>query len=328
MTNSGLYFVIDETLLVNSPSSIDQQFPKIIDNNTVNQKPLIFLQAEQDEIIDSAGQIIIVDSVNIGIRNSDVSFTSFGVMVFFCFEVSIEFSTFSDNREFGIAILGSQDVLINNNEVEANGDSGIIIIDSENIELTSNNLEGNQNNGLTLILTSDVTIEYNSFSSNNNYGIYFDTSLSTEVSWNNFIENSNAQAYSDDETVFIYNYWDDWTHQPNSNNDCFFDVPYPIEGSFDNEDPYPLREPVEEGALGSCQVLGQILGGGGAATDFFKEEQLLIGLITVSLALFVVVIRYSKLRKENYYLKRILKEQKPEDDLFPEEQPPEIEQLI
>jgi parallel beta-helix repeat protein len=325
MTNSGLYFVIDETLLVNSPSSIDQQFPKIIDNNTVNQKPLIFLQNVQDEIIDSAGQIIIVDSINVGIRNSDVSLASFGLMVFFSFDISIEFSTFSDNREFGIAIFGSQEVLINNNEVEANGDSGIIIIDSENIEITNNDLDGNQNNGLMLILNSDVLIEYNSFSSNSNYGIYFDTSLSTDVSWNNFIDNSNAQVYSDDEPVFIYNYWNDWTHQPNSNNDCFFDVPYPIEGSLDNEDPYPLRESVEEGNLGSCQVLGQLMPELGASTDFFKEEQLLIGLITVSLALFVMLIRYSKLRKENYYLKRILKEPKPEDDLFPEEQLPEIE---
>ena len=54
----------------------------IVENNTVNGKPLVYLEGESDEFIDNAGQIILVKCKNITVMNAEIKNTDVGIELF------------------------------------------------------------------------------------------------------------------------------------------------------------------------------------------------------------------------------------------------------
>ncbi len=72
--------------------------------------------------------------------------------------------------------------------------------------------------------TEDITVEYNSFLTNNLGG--------------------DSQALCDTtlNSLYIKNFWDDWT-SPDDNHDGYVDFPYDIDGAADTADPLPLASP-------------------------------------------------------------------------------------
>lgn len=150
------------------------------------------------------------------------------------------------NCRFGISIFRSIENKFAGNDIRECKYGMMLLISSKN-NVTSNLIENCFYEGIRL---SDVSTENfilnNSLISNGDFGIrikeFSDNNL---FKWNNLIgnnDNQSSQALDDgSENVFINNFWDDW-NSSDSNNDGFFDTPYPIDGAAKNSDPYPLKK--------------------------------------------------------------------------------------
>ncbi|MFX1513503.1 MAG: NosD domain-containing protein [Promethearchaeota archaeon] len=169
----------------------------------------------------------------------------------------------NQNDVEGICLDESSSVIVDNNSCQ-NNDMGIFLWIShsssvmDNI-LLSNNLgvklqSSNFNNisanniseneyGAYFIDSDNCIVKLNDFYKNNNYGCYLDSnSIDVYLVHNAFILNSYQITQAADDgsaNRFIYNYWDDWA-SPDENDDGIVDNPYAIEGSADNQDPFPL----------------------------------------------------------------------------------------
>ncbi|MEM4945216.1 MAG: S8 family serine peptidase [Archaeoglobaceae archaeon] len=92
-----------------------------VENNSVNGKPLVYLENDFNQIISNAGQVILVNSRNITVRDLVIS-----------------------NATVGIELWKSSDIRIINNTI-SNNEIGIILEVSSN-NLIYNNLFNNENN--------------------------------------------------------------------------------------------------------------------------------------------------------------------------------------
>jgi parallel beta-helix repeat protein len=81
-------------------------YKNIVSNNTVNGKPLVYLEDESDITIDKAGQIILINSDNITIRNQEISHTNPGIELWDTHNCHIFNNNISDNL-WGISLLYS-----------------------------------------------------------------------------------------------------------------------------------------------------------------------------------------------------------------------------
>ena len=91
-------------------------------NNTLNEKPILYLEGQSDLIIDyDVGQIIIVNCENIEVENQDMSETYAGIMIIESDNCKISNCNFDSHKRYGIFITHS-----NNNNI-----SGNIVIDSD-----------------------------------------------------------------------------------------------------------------------------------------------------------------------------------------------------
>ncbi|UCG01957.1 MAG: right-handed parallel beta-helix repeat-containing protein [Candidatus Heimdallarchaeota archaeon] len=162
----------------------------------------------------------------------------------------------SNNSEDGIEIFGNYPICSCNNSLinnicENNGLNGIWLDGGSNNTLENNFLKNNSI-GIALVggasgPNNDNRLLRNYCLKNINYGLMLDTSAeNNRIELNEFIQNrnNNTQAYdSGFQNVFDYNYWSDWSSNPDSDDNGIFDIAYPIDGSAMNFDLHPLVEP-------------------------------------------------------------------------------------
>jgi parallel beta-helix repeat protein len=135
-------------------------YPNFIYDNTVNGKPLVYLENISDKVIDDAGQIILMDCNNITINNLQIFNTTVGIELFDTNNSYISGNELMNNL-LGIALLNS-----NNNRIFGN-----ILL----------------NNSIGLCITSGRynTISKNSFD-NKILNLLFADATSNLFSYNNF----------------------------------------------------------------------------------------------------------------------------------------------
>ena len=180
----------------------------IIDN-TVNGKPLVYLENVNDYVVEDAGQVIAINSNNITVKNSNLSRASIGV----------EFWNTNSSE------------IINN--TIANNLQGIYLYDSSSNTVTNtiaNNLYG------IFLYSSSNTIYLNNFI-NNTIQVYSCLSINIWNSTYPITYTYNGNTYAN----HLGNYWDDYTGSDND-SDGIGDAPYPIDGNADN---HPLIQPWE-----------------------------------------------------------------------------------
>jgi len=93
-------------------------------DNTVNGKPLVYLENENGKIIRDAGQIILNQCTGIVIRNLNLSNTSSGIQVYKSGFIFILGNTLTNNFH-GISIVNSFFVNIRNNKINRNWYNGV-----------------------------------------------------------------------------------------------------------------------------------------------------------------------------------------------------------
>lgn len=239
------------------------QSNEIVDN-TVNNKPLVYLEGKSDKIIDyDVGQILLLRCNNITIQNRNLSNTYVGIELLETTNCLISGNIISNNR-YGMDIADSSidNKILNNyisnsrwdgiqlrwyannntimNNTISNCDDGIYLTQScNNNVITSNNILNNYNGihiykGLTF---GDPSEDYDTFFVHSNYNLIYH---------NNFINNSqNAKDGCNNTwhntTTNEGNYWSDYTEKyPNvTQTNGIWNTPYNISQG-DNQDKYPL----------------------------------------------------------------------------------------
>ena len=98
---------------LNDGMFVKDSFNNIILNNTVNGKPLVYLEGTLNNVISEAGQAVLVNCSNITIQNVNASNTYIGVLMLDTINSTISGSTFSLNY-YGIYFEGCTNNIIYN----------------------------------------------------------------------------------------------------------------------------------------------------------------------------------------------------------------------
>jgi len=243
-----------------------------VDGNTVNGKPLVYLEGVSDFTVEDAGQVILVNCNNIRVENLDLSNATQSVQLWRTSNTIIADNNIANNSYYGINLQFSS----NNNTMSGNNitnnSAGISIRfnseSSSNNSISGNNITNNEY-GIDLESSSYNSISGNNITANNNYGIVILWSSEYNSIFGNNITNNGAgvRLFSSSNNRFYHNDFIDNTKQVSSYDSVnFWGVEYPLGGNYwsdyngvdansdgigdtphvidaDNQDRYPLMHP-------------------------------------------------------------------------------------
>jgi parallel beta-helix repeat protein len=177
-----------------------------VKDNTVNGKPLVYLEEVSDYKVEDAGQVILVNCNNITIEYLDLSNRSGGIALWETENSKISNNTVCNNMN-GIRLSSSSNNSIKGNNVCNNYYNGIGLSSSSNNTITGNNVSNN-GNGISLYYSSNNSIKGNNVSNNGNgihlyFHLYY--SSNNSIKGNNISNNGNGIHLcnsSNDKTYF------------------------------------------------------------------------------------------------------------------------------
>jgi len=202
-----------------------------VENNTVNGKPLIYLERVENYSVGDAGQVILIGCNNIRVENINLSRTAIGVQLW-----------------------KTNNTIISGNNI-TNNLSGIVLHFSNHNSISGNNITNNDFGGVVLwAYSSDNNINENSIT-DNVVGVGLSKSSNNVFYHNNFIDNTwqiwdaNWDNPSVSPSVNVWdngypsggNYWSDYTGI-DADGDGIGDDEHVIDAN--NTDRYPLTGPI------------------------------------------------------------------------------------
>ena len=220
-----------------------------IRNNTINDKPFLFYKNNNNLVLNGieAGQIILANCSNFEIQNININNTDIGIEFAFCENNKISSCNISSTDFYGFWFYKSSNNIISNCNISNNDRDGIYLTFSSNNTFSNCNISNNDDDGIYLYDSSNNTFSNCNISNNDDYAIYIRDSSNVNIIFhNNFINNTN-NTYDECSNQWDNgkegNYWDDYDGEDNDKNGIG-DTPYNIPGG-DNQDRYPLMEPME-----------------------------------------------------------------------------------
>jgi len=231
--------------------SVYDSYENLVEDNLVNDKPLVYLEGVSDVNVGYAGQVILVNCTNVTVENLDLSITSAGVQLIKTNNSRISGNTLARNG-IGICLIDSLNNSVSGNDI-TNNEAGIWLGFSSNNSMNGNTITKNLN-GILLDNSAGNSISENSVSNNSVGGIRLLVGCSSNsISGNNFINNALQASVTTGCTNFwdkgypsSGNYWSDYNgtdlhsgpYQNETSSDGISDAPYTIDAN--NTDRYPL----------------------------------------------------------------------------------------
>jgi parallel beta-helix repeat protein len=208
--------VVDNVFINNGVVLWGYSYPNVLLNNTVNAKPLVFLEDESNYVVlEDAGQILLMNCDNITVENKDVSHGSIGITLFNTHNSRIVDNVVSSNAWYGIFLSQSTGNNLSGNRVVGCTD-GIVLESSDENSLLWNQVQSNTNSGIYLFFSDNNTISYNIIEKNggrkwieSREGLRLENSSDTVIYHNNFLRNGWDAYLSGPCTRNIWdgNYW-------------------------------------------------------------------------------------------------------------------------
>ena len=185
-TITGNTFVNDGLIVLDS-------YQNTVENNTVNGKPLVYLEDASDYRVDDAGQVILVNCNNITVENQDLSNTSVGIELWETKYSKILNNTVSNNIVVGVYLYESNNNNITGNNVSNNNECGIYLATSSNNTIIGNNASNNDNGIYLSHSSNNNTITGNNVCNNHYHGvIIYDSSNNNTITGNNVSNNDDG----------------------------------------------------------------------------------------------------------------------------------------
>jgi parallel beta-helix repeat protein len=122
--------------------SVDS-FSSLVVDNTVNGKPLVYLENVSDYVVSCAGQVILMNCENIRVEGTDLCNASIGIGLCKTNNTHITSNNITNNAIGGISLAFSSNNSISGNRI-TNNTVGIDLWDSSNDTLSSNVISGNK----------------------------------------------------------------------------------------------------------------------------------------------------------------------------------------
>ena len=154
---------ISDNIFVNDGLFVKDSYKNIVENNIVNDKPLVYLEDASNTMVTDAGQVILVHCNNITVKNLDLA-----------------------NTSVGVALLATEDSIITNNNVHSNRE-GIYLFSSRDNSITGNTLSSNDNG---------IHIENSSSNNSITGNTFVNDGLFVEDSFKNTVENNTVNGKS------------------------------------------------------------------------------------------------------------------------------------
>ena len=163
-------------------------------SNTVDGKPIYFWNDVRDATVSSdAGAVILVDCINITVRDLDLRKNLQGILLVSCHNCTILNNTITENanefgnpRSGGIVIQWSSYIVVHENNITNNNVVGIFIYESWNNTISENIIAKNDIMGVD-ILDSNYTVFSGNTLSNNLRGIRLGSAFHNNISRNRII---------------------------------------------------------------------------------------------------------------------------------------------
>jgi parallel beta-helix repeat protein len=163
-------------------------YENVVEDNLVNDKPLVYLEGASYWKVDEAGQIILIDCEYIQVENLDLSHANLGLQLWNTNNTTISGNNITANNYYGIWLHESSNNTIYENNITANSEYAIDVYWYSNNRICGNNITANGICGIRLRdASNNNSISENNITSNGN-GIEFDSSWSA-ISGNNITNN-------------------------------------------------------------------------------------------------------------------------------------------
>ncbi len=221
-----------------------------VENNTVNGKPLVYMESQENKKIDwKTGQIILAGCRNIEITDQNISGVEIAIE-FFDTNQSKVHNSIIQNNYYGVYLQESHGNQIYGNTIQGNTERGVFLQDSSGNSIYYNIIQNNGLQAIDLIDSNSNNIFGNTIQNNSYYGIYLGLSSNNRIFFNNFINNtpqhidsfSNNTWYTEKNVTYVYkgktyinrlgNYWDNYAgSDPDGDgigNETYIDDRFPL----------------------------------------------------------------------------------------------------
>jgi len=210
----GLYLVYtNDTTVTNNEFTrcgifVMYSFNNSVDNNKVNSKPLLYVEnARRLDITGEYGQIIVVNSKYITVRDTMIANTTIGIEFFGVDNSSILDSSISNTTLYGIGIISSigSDTINNIIKGDRLHSAGIYMENSIDCSVVSNDIRYTER-GIDIRGSSNTEVSNNNIDSCRLSGIYIEQANKTRISENIIIgSRNNIYIYGSQNNIIIKN---------------------------------------------------------------------------------------------------------------------------